>query len=73
VEIAKALAGRQTNVTLTVLANLTVSVVLGGAALVYWLRSRRQVTEIRRLRARAGELEAKIVELEGAGGKRKKP
>src|SRR5438105_4874432 len=73
VEIAKALAGRQTNVTVTFLANLTVSIVLGGAAFVYWLKSRRQGTEIRRLRGRTAELEGKILELEEAPGKRKKP
>jgi hypothetical protein len=66
VEIARVLAGRETNLTVAVSASLSLSLVTSGTALAYLLKSRRQSAELRRQRERIEALEAKIREMEGA-------
>jgi hypothetical protein len=59
VPIAQAFAGRQTNLTLTFTAAITVSVVLGGGNVLQWWRGRQQGKELRRLREQITKLEGK--------------
>lgn len=73
VEIARALAGRQTNVTMTFAANLTISLVATGTALALWVKSRGQGRELKRQRERIEQLERKIGALEVAAEQRESP
>jgi hypothetical protein len=66
--IADTLSGQDTHVTVAIGINITISIVLGGAALVLLLKTRRQREEIERLRRRTDQLEAKMDALNPGGG-----
>jgi len=63
--IAQAFAGRQTNLTFTLTAALSISVVLGAGNVLQWLRVRGQAGELKRLRQRVTTLEEELKVLKG--------
>lgn len=65
VPIAQALAGRETNFTVTISLTLALSIVLGGGNFVQWLKNRGQSRELIRLRSRVSKLEGQIEVLKG--------
>jgi len=58
--IARALAGRQTNVSVTLTLSIVVSLAFGAGMLAMFIRSRAQRRELRRLRSRITELEKEL-------------
>jgi hypothetical protein len=60
VPIAQALAGRQTNFTVTISVTLALSIVLGLGNLVQWFKNRGQSKELIRLRGRVSKLEGQV-------------
>jgi len=64
--IARTLAGKHTNVTLTVTISIAFSVALSAGVLALLRRSKEQRDELRRLRRRCATLEKELESLEAA-------
>lgn len=62
--IAGDLAGKQTALTLSLTATLSISAIFGGTALTYWFKNRRQKSELERTRQRLELKEATIDRME---------
>ena len=60
--VAEALAGKDTNVGLAYTVNISISIVLGGTALMLLIKNRAQTNELKRQRERITELEAQLSE-----------
>lgn len=60
IPIAQALAGRQTNLTVTLTAGITVSAILGGGNAWQYVVGRGRRAEIQRLRQRVSKLEGDL-------------
>lgn len=58
--IAKVLAGKHTDVTLTVSISIAITLALGGGYFALWRRTKAQRDEIIRLRGRTSELEGEL-------------
>ena len=65
--IVDALAGRETNVTLTVSITVAFTLILGGSAIAMWVKLQRQKAELIRLRARVEMYEEQAIAARGSG------
>jgi hypothetical protein len=63
--IAEALAGEDTNVTVTFSLTIVFTLAFGAGVLSLWLKNRSQANEIRRLRQRCNDLEKRLNERMG--------
>ena len=63
--IADALAGKDTNVGLTLSISIVFSLALGGGAAALWRRTRRAERDLRNCHDRSGRLERELKALKG--------